>query len=274
VSLSSSLSVLFALLLVLIPGVSVQAEILHYVASYKGPFSAGENWAIADVKLDSKPLQLPALGKVTQITMEATSESYPFVEEHFPFRVRYQSIYVPDEQHVLALEKYQKTSRLKHEINWVDIEQGKLLRFRSKGKNAGKQPFPTALQQWLEPGERFEFHKYSPSGFEAGLHDRLSMLQMIRQQPLATGREYVFSVTDGKHRYRYVVRVENRHKIKIGKKQHLAWKLRFDAMDVRKRKAAHRPVYVWLADDAQHTPLLFENRHFLGSFMVTLVSEI
>uniref|UniRef100_UPI003AF7B844 hypothetical protein n=1 Tax=Thiolapillus sp. TaxID=2017437 RepID=UPI003AF7B844 len=40
------------------------------------------------------------------------------VEEHFPFRVRYRSLYAPGRKHMLAVEKYEKTSRIKHEISW------------------------------------------------------------------------------------------------------------------------------------------------------------
>ena len=249
---------------------SMHAETLHYQASYAGVFSAGERLPVAAVQLSSHSLQLPAAGKVTQLAMEVTSEPYSFVEKHFPFRVRYRSIYAPDKQHVLALEKYEKTSRVKHEINWVDVEQRKLLRFRREGKAAGKQLFPVALQRWLKPGEQFEFHKYSRHSFEEGLLDWLSMLQAMREKQLVTGTEYAFSVTDGKRLYRYRVQVQKSHQIEAGGKKHKAWKLRFDAIEKGKREPAHRPLYVWLADDARRTPLLFENRHPLGRFVVRL----
>ncbi|WP_456404832.1 DUF3108 domain-containing protein [Thiolapillus sp.] len=246
------------------------AEILRYEASYQGVFSANKHLPIAAVRLDNKTIQVPALGAVTQLAMEVSSEPYPFVEEHFPFRVRYRSMFLPEKQHVLALEKYEKTVRVKHEIDWVDTEQRKLLRFRQQGKNAGERPFPALLQRWLEPGEPFEFHKYVRHGFEDGLLDWLSMLEVIRQRPIEKGREFSFSVTDGKHLYHYRVRVQNRRLIEVGGRKRQAWKLRFDAVEEGERGAAHRPLYVWLADDAQRTPLLFENRHPLGRFLVSL----
>ena len=100
-----------------------RAESLHYEASYKGPFSAGKHLPIAAVQLDSEYKALPSGEKVLQTTMHVTSKPYDFVEEHFPFRVRYRSLYAPGRKHMLAVEKYEKTSRIKHEISWVDVEQ-------------------------------------------------------------------------------------------------------------------------------------------------------
>jgi hypothetical protein len=256
---------------VLHPGFSVvSAETLRYEASYKGPFSAGKNLPIAAVQLEREKLRLPALGAAIQITMSVTSEPYAFVEKHFPFRVRYRSIYSLDKKHVLALEKYEKTSRVKHEIDWIDSTNGQLLRFRHKGKKAGERLFPVSLQKWLQPGETFEFHKYSRHGFEDGLIDRLYLLQALRRALLEKGSKYAFTVTDGKHLYHYRVRVQGRQRINIGGKQRNAWKLRFDAVEEGEQKPAHRPLYVWLADDAQRTPLLFEHRHPLGRFLISL----
>jgi len=262
-------NILLLILLVIGP-TAMQAETLRYEASYSGVFSAGENLPVAAVQLNSKSLQLPVPGEIVQLSMEVTSEPYPFVEKHFPFRVRYRSIYISDGQHMLALEKYEKTSRIKHEISWADIEQRKLLRFRREGKGAGKQLFPVMLQRWLKPGEQFEFHKYSRHPLENGLLDWLSMLQVVRGKSLATGREYTFPVTDGKRLYRYRVRVQKRHEIEAGGKKRKAWKLRFDAIEEGKHEPVHRSLYVWLADDARRTPLLFENRHPLGRFVVRL----
>lgn len=259
------------LLAVLYPGFSVvSAETLRYEASYKGLFSAGKNLPIAAVQLNREKLHLPLLGTAIQITLSVTSEPHAFVEKHFPFRVRYRSMYAPDEKHILALEKYEKTTRVKHEIDWIDSTNGQILRFRHKGKKAGERLFPVSLQKWLDPGETFEFHKYSRHAIEDGLIDRLYLLQALRNLPLETGREYAFNVTDGKHLYHYRVRVQRRQRIVVGGKQHDAWKLRFDAVEERKQKPAHRPLYVWLADDGQRTPLLFEHRHPLGRFLVSL----
>lgn len=248
----------------------VSAEALRYEASYEGVFSANKRLPIAVVQLDSKILQLPVLGDVTQLSLGVTSEPYPFVEQKFPFRLRYRSLFVPGAEHVLAREKYVKSRKVKHEITWVDTEQRRLLRFRHKGKSAGKHSFPPLLQRWLEPGEQFEFHKNVRHRFEDGLLDWLSMLEVIRKQPFAAGKEYAFSVTDGKLLYRYRVKVQNRRWIDVGEKKRKAWKLRFDAVEEGKRGPAHRPLYVWLADDAQRTPLLFENRHPVGRFLVSL----
>ncbi len=249
----------------------VRAESLHYEASYKGPFSAGKHLPIAAVQLDSEYMALPSGERVLQSTMRVTSKPYDFVEEHFPFRVRYRSLYAPGRKHMLALEKYEKTSRIKHEISWVDVDGRKLLRFRHKGKNVGQRLFPVSLQKWLEPGEHFEFHKYFRHGFPKGLQDWLSMLQVVRTLPLETGRVYRFPVTDGKHLYHYTVKVQKQHNIEMmDGNRRKAWKLRFDAIEEGEPGPAHRPLYVWLADDTQRTPLLFENRHPLGRFLVRL----
>ena len=249
----------------------VLAETLQYEASYMGPFSAGKSLPIARVDLISEYHALPSGEEVLQTTMQVTSRPYEFVEKHFPFRVRYRSLYSPKRKHMLAVEKYEKTNRVKHEIGWVDVVQQRLLRFRKKGKYAGQRVFPASLQTWLSPGQSFEFHKYFCHGFPKGLLDWLSMLQVMRASPLKTGDEHQFSVTDGKHLYYYSVKVQKQHFLEMmDGTQRRAWKLRFDAQEYGETEPVHRPLYVWLADDERRTPLLFENRHPLGRFVVRL----
>lgn len=259
----------------LLLSILVYAETLEYEASYKGVLTAGKKFSIASVQLEHhKKTMGQAKQEVEQITLQVSSQPYPFVEKRFPFRVRYRSLYDPQAARVLALEKYKKTTKTVHEIAWVDKNAGQLLRFRPKGRNAGKRVFPVSLNTWLGGRKTFEFHKYSPVQVPPQLLDYLSLLHRVRFLPLAKGDDYRFKVTDGKHLFDYRVRVENHRSIKIQGKKRKAWKLRFDGREDGEKEPDHRPLFVWIQDDEKRTPLLFENRHPLGRFIVSLTSAI
>ncbi len=254
-------------------GSALQAETLYYEASYQGLFSAGQPIAIAAVSLETLPVEAAGAEKHYQSTMQVTSQPYTFVEKHYPMRVRYRSLWTSQPLAVTALETYEKTHKLKHQIIWVDWKGKRMLRFRSRGKGAGQHVFPVSLQSWLAPGEAFQFHKYGRHKVPQGMLDWLSMLQAVRGRELRHGLRYHYAVTDGKHLYHYRVSVEKRHLLVVDGKEYRTWKLRFDATEEGKPGPAHRPVYVWLADDAKHTPLQFESRHPLGRFTIRFSAE-
>lgn len=259
--------------LLLYPGFSL-AEVLQYEASYQGVLTAGKKFPIASVKLEHHAEALSDSNKALQITMEVSSRSYPFVEKRFPFRVRYRSLYDEEHSRLLALEKYKKTTKTVHEISWLDQQTARILRFRARGRNAGKRDFPAYLHSWLPIGKAFEFHKYAPIQIPENLLDYLSLLHMVRNLPLKKGLDYHFKVTDGKHLFNYRVRVEKRHQIAVRGKKTSAWKLRFDGTEEGEKKPDHRSLFVWIQDNDIRTPLLFENRHPLGRFVVSLTSVI
>ena len=248
------------------------AETLYYEASYQGLFSAGQPIAIAAISLDTGPNGQAGAEELFQSEMQVTSRPYAFVEKHYPFRVRYRSIWDGRSRELLAMETYEKTSKVKHQIIWVDRDGKRMQRFRPRGKRAGQQVFPVSLQHWLAPGETFQFHKYGRHKVPEGMLDWLSMLQDIRGRDLKYGKRFRYAVTDGKHLYRYRVKVEKRHLLEVDGHSRWTRKLRFDATEAGVSGPAHRPVYVWLTDDGEHTPVQFESRHPLGRFTIRLSS--
>jgi hypothetical protein len=258
----------------LLSPVFLHAEVFQYEASYKGVLTGGKKFSIASVKLEQHTEDLADPRKVMQIMMEVSSEPYAFVEKRFPFRVRYRSLYDESGMQVIALEKYKKTTKTIHEISWIDQQRHQVLRFRPKGRNAGKRIFPVSLHPWMQNGTIFEFHKYAPIPAPENLLDYLSLLQRVRFLSFSKGDDYHFRVTDGKHLYDYRVSVENNRRIDIQGKKIKAWKLRFEGVEKGEKKPNHRPLFVWIQDNDNRTPLLFENRHPLGRFIVSLTSTI
>ncbi|WP_456373726.1 DUF3108 domain-containing protein [Thiolapillus sp.] len=251
---------------------SAPAETLYYEASYQGLFSAGETISIAAISLDSGPAEQSDGGALFQSRMQVTSRPYAFVEQHYPFRVRYRSLWNRRSGKLLAMENYEKTRKVKHQIIWVDWEKKRMQRFRPKGKNAGQQLFPVSLRYWLTPGESFQFHKYGRHRVPDGMLDWLSMLQDTRSRDFRHEKRFHYTVTDGKHLYHYRVRVKKRQLLKVEGTKRWTWKLRFDATEEGVPGPAHRPVLVWMTDDGKHTPVQFESHHPLGRFSIRLSS--
>ncbi len=262
---------LVLLFLVVIPGTAL-AETLYYEATYQGLFTAGQPVRIAAISLETGPLEQAESSGLVQSVMRVTSEPYAFVEKHYPFRVRYRSIWSSRPSGVQAMEIYEKTHRTKHEIIWVDKEAGRMQRYRPRGRHAGRHVFPVSLRRWLAPGEEFQFHKYGRHPVPKGMQDWLSMLQAVRGAKLETGAEQNYATTDGKHLYHYRVKVESHKRLKVHGQKRWTWKLRFDATEEGKPGPAHRPVYVWLSDDDRREPLKFESRHPLGRFTIRLTT--
>ncbi|BAO44760.1 DUF3108 domain-containing protein [Thiolapillus brandeum] len=265
-----NLSERLLLVLACLTSPALLAETLFYEASYQGLFSAGQAIAIGAISLDTAPVDQPGMESLFQSEMQVTSRPYAFVEKHYPFRVRYRSLWSSRPLAVMGMETYEKTRRVKHRIIWVDGKHRRMLKFRAKGKRAGEQVFPVSLQRWLAPDETFQFHKYGRHEVPRGMLDWLSMLQAVRGRKLQHGRQYRYTVTDGKHLYHYRVTVENRHLLAVDGKNRPVWKLRFEATEEGKSGPAHRPVFVWLTDDENHLPVQFESRHPLGRFTIRL----
>lgn len=261
------------LLVLLTPGCLWAAvEQLHYRASYHGLLSGGKTLTIADViltTLEKRPAGFDMPVMETQLEVSSALNSY--VEKRYPFRLRFRSSYRLAPRELFAMEAYRNTTRLKHELTWVDHDTGKVLRFRPRGKRAGQYAVPPLLSSWLENESEIGFHKPARHAAQAGLLDRLAMLQAVRGMELVTGAELNLPVTDGKRLYRYRIRVEGRQLQSLAGRQLMAWKLRFQAVEEGDDEPVHRPVDVWLADDPVRTPLLFENHHPLGRFVVQLV---
>ena len=256
------------LFLGMMPGMVV-GEILYYEATYQGLFSAGQPLKIAAISLETGQPDADD-PKLFESVMRVTSQPYGLVEKHFPFRVRYRSLWSGRAPGVRAMEIYEKTRRTRHEIIWVDRKAGRMQRFRPRGKHAGEHLFPVLLQRWLPEGQSFRFHKYGRHAVPPGMQDWLSMLQAVRNRELGPGKVFRYAATDGKHLYHYRVKVESRRLLAVDGRSLWTWKLRFDATEEGERGAAHRPVYVWISDDRDRAPVQFESRHPLGRFTIRL----
>ena len=227
---------------------------------YRGVFSMGADMAIADVTLESRA---QADGAVAETRLEASSASYPMVESLYPMRYRLRS-WAAGDGGLLAFETYEKTDRLRHRLYLRDQSRRGVKRLDlTKDEEGGE------LLAGLDDGRL-------PRGLQAvgdGLSDRLGLLQRVRAKPLHSGADYRVSVTNGKKRFDYRVRVEKAEPISLGETTLRAWKLRFDGDRVKRngeRKAAHRHFFVWLSQAPGHIPLRADSRHPIGLFRLTL----
>ena len=266
-------TLLLSLLLLGLWSYAKAGEVLQYRAAYKGVFSAGEDWVIADVKLTRRSLNLPGMGEVVEERMDVSSRAYPFIEKQFPFRVMFRNLLRADDERLLLIEKYKKTNRLRHELSWFGRDDGKVLRFRAKGKHAGLYTLPRNIQQWLGAlADHLEFHKLAHHSWQPGLLGRLSLLSKLRQQALKNHAVYEYAVSDGEDLYRYRVKVLTVDALSVQGERRLAWKLKFEGFEAD-GKVAHDPLYVWLSMDQAKTPLLFEARHSYGRFVIRLHAD-
>ncbi len=250
-------------------------ERIHYLATYSGVFSMGEQWQIADLVLENESLGAVAGQQMVEERLQVSSANFPFVEAHFPFRIRYRELLLSYPMRLLAIENYQKTRKLKHQVTWYDQKLGRVLRFRKKGRHAGRFALPPEIRQWLSAAASgFEYHKPAHHRNVSGLLGQLSLLRRVRQEGLSVGRVFEYPVSDGKQLYRYRVTVERYGDKALAQQRIPAWKLKFQGYEQPGKEPAHRAVFVWLADDAVKTPLAFEIRHTLGLFSIQITDFV
>lgn len=253
-----------------VPAQRPLVEWLEYEASYKGPLTADEKITIASLSMETREINLPDFaGPLFETGLGVSSEIFPFMEEHFPFRVRIRSLYQVSPFVVLALEKYKLTDELKHELTWVDRDSDRVSRYRVRGGGPG---LPVVLGNWVDEEKLFRYYKPARHKILDGLVDRLSMLQSLRLKQLMPGAEYSFSVTDGKHLLHYRVEVLGLEQIQSDGKGQQAWKLLLSAQSTRKGVTSpdHAPIHLWLSKDQPARPLRFIHNHPLGTFTVDL----
>ena len=251
-------------------------ESLQYQASYEGLFSAGNRIPIADIVLKTVPADLAVEGQeVFETRMSVSSASYEFVENTYPFRVSFRSLYEAAPFISLALEKYQKTRKLKHEVSWMGRDDGKVARYRRHQSENPEDYLPALLEQWLGESQGFSFYKFAPHSKENSPVDYLTMLQSLRHSELQAGKNFRFPVTDGKRFYDYRVSVEGTEQLNVKGALVDSWKLRFEGLRIKKGKTYpdHEPVTVWLKQGGSRAPLRFENSHPMGMFIIELTDE-
>ena len=254
---------LLGLLALLLPQVlpAAQSEQLHYRVSYQGFFSAGARLSIADVILSTR--QPASESAYAETEMQVSSEAYGAVEAFYPIRYRFRSWYLPDRSASLAFEYWQRkrSGKLKHRLTYLDDPQEPFITRDLQAE--GELDLPSLLA-----GD------YPAAAPQSPRFDRLGLLQRVRSLPLQVGQQVELPVTTGKAMLHYRVSVEAEQQLQIAGQSWSALKLRFDGLepdDRGKLRHSHRPVFIWLSNDAQRLPLRADSKHTLGRFTLEMV---
>lgn len=266
----SLLSLLYAGLAAAVLDEQPALDLLEYEARYQGPLTANSSIPIARIFLQSREISLPSVTQpLFETSMRVSSGLFSFVEDSFPFRVRYRSLYQIQPMTLLALEKYKLTDRLKHELTWVDSKSGRVGRYRQQAGGAG---LPAILNNWLDADGLFSFYKPARHKALPGLVDRLAMLQSLRVMQMKPGAEYSFDVTDGKRLLDYRVKVLGQEQVHNAGKTWPVWKLMLNGFATKKgvTSARHAPIYLWMSKDRPGLPLRFLHDHPMGAFTLEL----
>lgn len=247
------------------------SELLNYRASYDGILSLGQTLDIADVSLITTPD--PEAG-LSQSRLEASSERYELVESSYPFRYLLRTLYREQDKAVLAHEIRKQTKRIRHEVMWVDQASGWIHQHRIGVKQKYNGELPVMLASWLPDADLGPRKSFEYAGVDR-LRDRLSLLQWVRSLPLASEKRFILPVTNGRDRMVYEITVEKEVQYPVAGEEHPAWKLRFDAYELKgeKREPGHRPIFVWISQGETRIPLRFEARHSVGHFIVEYVGD-
>jgi hypothetical protein len=240
----------------------VAAESLQYQVLYKGLLSAGAELPIADLTLKSRKPATDASYRESELS--ASSQAYDYVENFYPIRYRFRSWYQQDLSNGVAFEyhRQKRNSKIKHRLVYLDNPHKPFVTHNLVTE--GELDLPALLNgsyrrvSEVSGGVRF---------------DRLGLLAYVRAQALDTGRVLEVPVSNGKTMMKYRVSVEAREAVRALGQTWQTLKLRFDGLKLDKRgreKHTHRPVFIWLSDDAWRLPLRAVNRHALGIFLIEL----
>ena len=237
-------------------------EKLNYLATYKGIFTLSETINICDVSLIQRTHE-PKGYQETQ--MNVSSENYSFVESLFPIRYRFTSWLEPSRQQTWVYEVFERTGDKDAKHHLVRLDQ--------KGKDFKKSDVKAAEQALLDGLAAGDFDQPDKTDYSIQ-YDRLGLLHALRGMQLQAGQEVRLSVTNGKEPLRYRVKVEADKTLELNGQQWPALKLRFESFkpdDAELKEATHRPIYIWLSNDADKIPLLAEMRHRFGLFRIAYV---
>ena len=237
-------------------------EKLQYLATYKGIFTLSETINICDVSLIQRKLE-PKGYQETQ--MNVSSENYSFVESLFPIRYRFTSWLEPSRQQTWVYEVFERTGDKDAKHHLVRLDQ--------EGKDFKKSDVKAAEQALLDGLAAGDFDQPDKTDYSIQ-YDRLGLLHALRAMSLQAGQEVLLSVTNGKESLRYRVKVEADKTLELNGQQWPALKLRFESFkpdDPELKEATHRPIYIWLSNDAEKIPLLAEMRHRFGLFRIAYV---
>ena len=241
------------------------SEKLQYLATYKGIFTLSETINICDVSLIHRTLEPKGY---QEIQMNVSSENYSFVESLFPIRYRFTSWLEPSRQQTWVYEVFEHTGDKDAKHHLVRLDQ--------EGKDFKKSDVKAAEQALLDGLAAGDFDQPDKTDYPVQ-YDRLGLLHALRGMSLQAGQEVLLSVTNGKESLRYRVKVEADKTLELNGQQWPAYKLRFESFksdDAELKEATHRPIYIWLSNDADKIPLLAEMRHRFGLFRIAYVGGL
>ena len=243
-------------------------ETLSYRIYYKGWLSAMQELPIAEARLVTEQAEA---GRLEVSTLSLSSAAHEVVDSLYPIRYRLRSLYDPQANQLVAMERFKRTRKVKHDLAWVDGLTGRLHYLRADG-NRPAAALPARLQPWLADSVFAESDKDAVA-VPAGLLDRLALLQAVRRQIPAAGQVLVLPVTDGPKTFRYQVRLDGVERMSIAGRQWPAWRLRVEGYEQRpgeapSEEADHAPILLWVSQDAERLPLRFHIDHSVGGFTV------
>ena len=242
--------------------VSAVSEKLQYQVSYQGLFSAGARMPIADVNLVSREPAQDA--EYLESELRVTSEQYASVEAFYPIRYRFRSWYLRDASSGLVSEFFEGNDQAKPKHRLVYLDDPHQDFVTHDLSEDGELDLPALLAGTYDPAD---------TNPELARFDRLGLLQRVRGMDLRPGMHTDVLVSNGKKMMRYRVQVEKEEVLQVAGQEWNALKLRFDGFKRNKRgkeRPAHRPVHIWLSEDAQRLPLLAVGKAPVGEFYIEL----
>ena len=284
-------------------------EKLHYQATYKGVLSVFQTLSIADVWYSTNSVAVDASDSPIRLsTLSVSSENFSMVERLYPMRYQFLSFFSDEPARTLLFENLKvtkKSRKTKHKIGLFDRDNRQVQLFTSKDKKLLIDT-DNALAVINQNEHKITQQKYALevkapalTNLQTDPVDRLTLLQMIRQQVKANRQSQSYFVTTGDEVMTYKVSLQQQDVVTIGNKSFKASKVKIEAYDLDSNKPdsagfatvhaashdyddlittapdtspgyRHPPVYVWFSSDDKATPLKFVNYHALGDFVVEL----
>lgn len=250
---------------------AIPAETLNYRVYYQGWLSAMQQLNISEARLMTEWVQG---GEVKISTLSLSSAAHGMVDAVYPIRYRLRSVYDLRAQRLMAMERYKRTRRFKHDLAWVDAPAGRLYYARAAVVGAPAK-VPVTLQPWVTP-VTFTAAAETPLATPVHLLDRLSLLQALRHRIPAPNEMLTLAVIDGSKFYRYEITAIGTETVTIAGRQWASWRLSVVGYEQRpgeppSHEPEHAPIDLWISQDQQRLPLRFRAEHAVGSFAVEWV---
>jgi hypothetical protein len=248
------------------PAAAPHEESLNFRVYYQGLLSGMTRVAIADASLQSR-----WSGQLQVSTLHLSSAAHGLVDSLYPIRYRLRSLYAAESQQLLGFERFKKGRKFKHDLAWVDGQQGRVHYLRAAA-GPPADALPPALRPWLSDTP-FRAAEREPLQAMPGVLDRLTLLQALRRQWPSPQQPLTLALTDGRKQYRYQVEWQGRETLTLAGSEREAVHLRVRGAEIEPAtgavlEASHPPIDVWLGAGPQRLPLRLQIDHSVGVFTV------